>query len=215
MPTTQRSVRVDVEFDGIVDLAQLEQAALAFARSAPGELVAAAVKSLTVELFDTVIGPFGFPLPDEDQLEAPWACTRCGSRRGFRRRGQRPGGRTVTTVAGRACLEAWQVACRACGRRFVPVLELLGLAAHQRCSAAVGELAAALAVEVAYAKAARLLGELAGVEVSARTVRRETLALAPERLGPEEIGVPVLLLDGTGVRAGDKKLGVELQKAPG
>ncbi len=201
--------------DGIVDLDQLEQAALEFARRAPGELVAAAVKTLTVELFDTVIGPFGFPLGDAEQPEAPWCCTGCGSRRGFRRRGQRPGGRTVTTAAGRTRMEAWQVACRACGRRFVPAVELLGLRPHQRRTEALGELAAGLAVEVAYAKASRLLSELAGIEISARTIRRDTLALAPERLGPEEVSVPVLLLDGTGVRAGDKKLGVELHLAVG
>jgi len=130
MPTTQRSDRVKVELDGIVDLAELEAAALDFARRAPGELVAAAVKTLTVELFDAVIGPFGFPLADAEQPEAPWSCTSCGSSRGSRRRGQRPGGRSVTTAAGRVRMEAWQVACRSCGRRFVPVLELLGLRAH-------------------------------------------------------------------------------------
>ncbi|CAN5760858.1 hypothetical protein BH20ACT1_BH20ACT1_05110 [soil metagenome] len=40
-------------------------------------------------------------------------------------------------------------------------------------------------------KASRLLGELAGVGISARTIRR------PERLGPEITEVPILLLDGT------------------
>lgn len=215
MPTTQRSFRVDVELDGTVDLAGLEEAALEFARRAPGELVAATVKTLTVELFDAVIGPSGFPRSDADQPEAPWACTGCGNRRGFRRRGQRPGGRRVTTVAGRVHMEAWQVACRACGRRFVPTLELLGLRPHQRRTLALGELAAGLAVEVAYAKASRLLGELTGIEISARTLRRDTLGLAPERLGPEETTVPILLLDGTGVRAGDNKLGVELHLAVG
>jgi hypothetical protein len=201
--------------DGVVDLDQLEQAALDFARRAPAELVAGAVKALTVELFDAVIGPSGFPLDDDVQPEAPWRCTGCGNRRGFRRRGQRPGGRTVTTVAGRVTMEAWQVACRACGRRFVPVLELLGLRRHQRRTEALGDLAAGLAVEVAYAKASRLLSELSGIDVSARTIRRDTLAIAPERLGPEVVSVPILLLDGTGVRAGDKKLGVELHLAVG
>lgn len=215
MPATQRSFRVDVELDGPVDLVGLERAAVDFARRAPGELIAASVETLTAELFDAVIGPFGFPFDDDDQPEAPWSCTGCGSRRGFRRRGRRPGGRSVTTAAGKVCMEAWQVVCRSCGRRFVPLLELVGLARHQRRTEALGELAAGLAVEVAYAKASRLLAGLSGIEVSARTIRRDLLAAAPKRLGPEVVSVPVVLLDGTGVRAGDKKLGVELHLAVG
>lgn len=105
--------------------------------------------------------------------------------------------------------------CRSCGVRFVPVLELLGLRRHQRSTDAVGALAAGLAVEVAYAKASRLLAGLAGIEVSPRSLRRQVLALAPERLGPEVTDVPVLLLDGTGVRAGTTKLGVGLHLAIG
>jgi hypothetical protein len=216
VPATHRSVRIDVDLSaGPVDLACLEDAALDFARRAPGELVAAAVQSLTGELFDVVIGPRGFPLDDDAQPEAPWCCTRCGNRRGFRRRGQRPGGRTVLTKAGKVRLAAWQVECRPCGRRFVPVLELLGVAAHARRSVGVAEMAAALATEVAYAKAARLLAELAGIDLSARSVRRDTLSLAPARVGPETLEVPVLLLDGTGVRAGENKNGTELHLAVG
>jgi len=216
VPATQRSVRIDLDLSaGPIDLACLEQAALDFARRAPGELVAAAVQILTGELFDVIIGLRGFPLDDDAQPEAPWACTRCGNRRGFRRRGQRRGGRTVLTKAGQVCLAAWQVECRRCGRRFVAVLELLGLAAHQRRSVGVAEMAAALATEVAYVKASRLLGELAGIDLSARTVRRDTVCLAPVRLGPEVLEVPVLLLDGTGVRAGENKNGTELHLVVG
>jgi len=219
VPATHRSVRIDLDMAaGPVDLACLERAALDFARRAPGELVAATVQTLTAQLFDAIIGPKGFPLDDDAQPEAPWSCTGCKGRRGFRRRGQRPGGRSVLTKAGRVLLAAWQVECRRCGRRFVPVLELLGLSAHQRRSVGVAEMAAALATEVAYAKASRLLAELAGIDLSARSVRHDTLSLAPKRIGPELLEVPVLLLDGTGVRAGDAKThknGVELHLAVG
>jgi hypothetical protein len=98
------------------------------------------------------------------------------------------------------------------------VLELLGLSAYQRRSVGVTEMALALATEVTYAKAARLLAELAGIDLSARSVRRDTLSLAPTQIGPETLEVAVLLLEGTGVRAGDPetpKNGVELHLAVG
>ena len=108
--------------------------------------------------------------------------------------------------------------CRLCGRRFVSVLELLGVARHARRSVGVAEMAAALASEIAYAKAARLLAELAGIDLSSRSVRRDTRSLAPKRIGPETLEVPVLVLalDGTEVRAGEpkgSKNGVELHLA--
>jgi len=108
-----------------------------------------------------------------------------------------------------------QLECSGCGRRFAPAAELLGLRPHQRRTGRLSELAASLAVEVAYAKASRLLAELAGPTVSARTIRRDLIAMAPDRVGPETLEVPILLLDGTGERAGAAKGGVALHLAIG
>jgi len=188
---------------------------VAFARSAPAQLVAAAVESMIGELVDAVVGPFGLPLPDDRQLVAMWACTGCGSKRGFRRRGFRPKPRRVMTRCGQVSFRSQQLECTSCGRRFAPAAQLLGLAPHQRRSEGLSELAASLAVEVAYAKASRLLAELAGPTVSARTIRRDVIAMAPERVGPEVTEVPVLLLDGTGERAGPDQAGVALHLAIG
>jgi hypothetical protein len=60
-----------------------------------------------------------------------------------------------------------------------------------------------------------VLACLAGPEVSARSIRRDVIAMAPQRLEPEIDSVPVLLLDGTGERAGKKKSGVALHLAIG
>lgn len=215
MPSSERTRTVRIELDGIVGLGALEEAALAFGRSAPAQLVADAVESMIVDLVDAVVGPFGRPLPDEEQLEAPWSCTGCANRRGFRRRGFRPKPRTVMTACGKVAFRSQQLECSLCGRRFAPASELLGLRRHQRRTERLSELAAALAVEVAYAKASRLLAELAGPQVSARTIRRDVIAMAPERVGPEILDVPVLLIDGTGERAGDSKGGVALHLAIG
>jgi len=97
----------------------------------------------------------------------------------------------------RVRLAAWQVECRRCGRQFVPVLELSAVAAISgevwgwRNGRRVGH-------RGRRPNAARLLAELAGIDLSARSVRRDTLRLAPGRIGPETLAVPVLALDGTG-----------------
>src|SRR5438094_629295 len=153
--------------------------------------MAAAVESMVADLIDAVVGPFGLPYWLERQLEAPWSCTGCGNRQGFRRRGFRPKPRRITTKAGKLAFRSQQLECLRCERRFAPAAQLLGLRPHQRRSTGVGDLGAALAVEVAYAKASRLLAELAGVGVSARSIRRDVLALAPERIGPEVADVPI------------------------
>ena len=215
MPKVERTRSVTIEVDGIVGLGQLEEAAVAFAREAPAQLVADVVESMIADLVDAVVGPFGLPLADDEQLEAAWSCTGCGSQRGFRRRGFRPKPRKVMTACGKVAFRSQQLGCGACGRRFAPAAELLGLRPHQRRTEALSELAASLAVEVAYAKASRLLAELAGPSVSARSIRRDVIAMAPERIGPEVTEVPVLLLDGTGERAGEAKGGVALHLAIG
>ena len=51
-----------IELDGVVGLGALEDAALAFARSAPAQLVADAIESMIADLVDAVVGPFGMPL---------------------------------------------------------------------------------------------------------------------------------------------------------
>jgi hypothetical protein len=94
-------------------------------------------------------------------------------------------------------------------------LGLLGLRPHQRRTDRLAGLAAALATEVPYAKAALFLSELTGVEVSARTIRDDVVAVAPDRLGPEVTDVPILLLDSTGERAGDMLRGTQLHLAVG
>jgi len=215
VPKVERTRSVTIEVDGIVGLGQLEEAAMAFAREAPAQLVADVVESMIADLVDAVVGPFGLPLADDEQLDAPWSCAACGSGRGFRRRGFRPKPRKVVTACGQVAFRSQQLGCQACGRRFAPAAELLGLRPHQRRTEALSTLAASLAVEVAYAKASRLLAELAGPSVSARSIRRDVIAMAPERIGPEVTTVPVLLLDGTGERAGEAKGGVALHLAIG
>lgn len=149
MSRMERRRSVSIEYDGIVGMGDLEEAARAFARSAPGELVAEVIESMVAELVDVVVGPFGVPGPVDQQMEAPWHCTGCQGRRGFRRRGFRPKARRITTAAGKVAFRSQQLECLSCGRRFAPAAELLGLRPHQRRTEALSDLASALAVEVA------------------------------------------------------------------
>jgi transposase-like protein len=92
----------------------------------------------------------------------------------------------------------------------------LDLRPGQRRTEGLSRMAAGLAVEVAYAKAERLLAEIAGQQLSARSIRRDVLAMAPADIRPDgPVEVPILLLDGTGERAGPAKGGVELHLAIG
>jgi transposase-like protein len=208
---------VTVVADDIVGIDALEDAALAFARTAPAELIASTVESMIETLVDAVCGPSGMPIPDDEQITAPWACADCGSVRGFRRRGSQARQRMLTGLVGKIAIRAKMIYCRSCGKRFSPLGQLLGLRAYQRRTDALSEAAAALAVEVAYAKASRLLAEVGGVDVSARSIRRDVIALTGDRIGPAAgvVDVPVLMLDGTGERAGDSKGGVALHLAIG
>lgn len=203
--------------DELVGIGELERAALEFARTAPAELVGATVTEMIDALINEVVGPCGLPYADDEQGVAPWACPGCASMRGFRRRGTQIRQRKLTTLVGVVALTSRMVVCRSCDRRFSPLGQLLDLAPRQRRTDALSTATAALAVEVAYAKAARFMAEVGGVAVSPRTIRRDLIDHAPARIGPPAglDTVPVLLLDGTGERAGPSKTGVGLHLAIG
>lgn len=217
MPGLELTRSVTVAVDELVGIGELERAALEFARTAPAELIGVTVEALIEALVDEVCGPCGMPLSDDEQMVAPWACPSCASMRGFRRRGAQVRQRKLMTLVGIMSITSKMVECRSCVRRFSPLGQLLDLAPRQRRTDALSTATAALAVEVAYAKASRLMAEVGGVAVSARTIRRDMIDLAPDTIGPRDSidTVPVLLIDGTGERAGSAKGGVGLHLAIG
>lgn len=98
-------------------------------------------------LVDVVVSRFGLPLPDAEQLEAPWACT--GLRQPW---GVPPPAVPTEAPSGLGCVRAGGVPLPAagvldvCSPRYAPAPELLGLRAHQRRTERLSELAALLAV---------------------------------------------------------------------
>jgi len=217
LPKLELTRTVTIALDELVGIEDMERAAVEFARTAPAELIASTIEAMVAELVTEVCGPFGMPVADEGQITAPWACPACGSLQGFRRRGTQVRQRTVTSQVGQIKVASKMIYCRSCDTRFSPLSQLLGLAPRQRRTDGLSKATAALAVEVAYAKAARLMAEVGGVSVSPRTIRRDVIDHAPQRIAPRRdiTAVPVLLFDGTGERAGSTKGGVGLNLAIG
>lgn len=138
---------------------------------------------------------------------APFKCPACGADRGFRRRGRRSRSRGLLTRLGRMDLALAQVACP-CGRRFAPLLQLLGVEPGSRISPGVARRVAELAIELPFARASAQLRRETGHGLSSATVRRFVrragrrcdLTVPRDDLAQ----VPAMLIDGTRVPAGPR-----------
>jgi hypothetical protein len=113
----------------------------------------------------------------------------------------------------------WHVGCCSCGRNFAPLLLMLGLSGKRRTDRLTVDLAE-LGTQMSSARAARTDSELAGTEATAGQAHNAladvAAVLAPEgELGPAHGAPDVVLLDGTGVRAGSKKNGTGANLAIG
>src|SRR5712691_10102 len=87
-------------------------------------------------------------------------CPRCQQRRGV----QSQRNRQVQTRLGPIRLKRWWHHCWACGRGWSPPDRALGLAPYQQTSTGLARWHAALGAVTTFREAARLLGELAGVQ---------------------------------------------------
>lgn len=157
------------------------------------------------QVIERVCGPRRRPLARG--RKAPFRCPACSRDQGFRRRGYRSRQRVLLSRVGRLELRLAQVGCR-CGRRFAPLLQLLGVEPGKRLAPGLARRAAALATETSFAKAGVHLAIETGAAPSVRTIKRlvreagQRCDLSQPRhdLG----GVPALLIDGTRVPAGPR-----------
>lgn len=177
------------------------------------ELPAAALaESLDVaqeKLIDAVCGPKWMPTR---HLPAPFACPRCQAGEDFARKGRRTRVRKIHTSAGSVELVLWNVGCRECGRVFAPLLLMLGLENKRRTDRLSLDLSD-LGLQMSFHRAAAISTSL-GVPATAGQAHHALAdvagLVAPEGvLGPAEgtTPAPVVLIDGTGVRAGKRRLG--------
>lgn len=186
-------------------LVGFEAAALATDRTLRPALWQQLLESHQETIIERVCGPRRRPLARG--RKAPFQCPRCRRDQGFRRRGYRSRQRVLLSRIGRLELRLAQVACR-CGRRFAPLLQLLGVEPGMRLAPGLARRAAALATETSFAKAADHLTAEAGTAPSVRSIKRlvrdagRRCDLTKPRRDLKK--VPALLVDGTRVPAGPR-----------
>lgn len=215
-----RDIRLGLESrDGT--LFGFEGAALDTDRDLRPELWASVIERHQEVVLDHVCGRRRQPLPRG--RTAPFRCPNCSRASGFRRRGYRSRQRVLLSRIGRLELRVAQVGCR-CGRRFAPILQLLGVAAGARLAPGLARRATELATQMPFAKAAECLAAEAGRAPSVRTIKRlvrDAGRRCDVKAPRDDLRrVPALLVDGTRLPAGPrygrrppKARGVELNMA--
>jgi hypothetical protein len=203
--------------DGRSSWSEFESLAVAMGRELPGQALASVLADAQERLIDSVCGPRWAPVRG---LPAPFGCPRCKAAEDFVRKGKRTRKRKLHTAAGLVELVLWHVGCRDCGRVFAPLLIMLGLSGKRRTDRLTVDLAE-LGTQVSFARAAGLSRELAGTTATAGQAHNavaDTAALltgTDGTLGPGHPSPDVVMLDGTGARAGTNKNGVGVHLALG
>jgi hypothetical protein len=196
---------------------QLEAWAVAMREELPAAALAAALEDLQDRLIDQVCGPKWLPVRE---LPAPFGCPGCGVMSDFARKGKRTRPRRFDTAAGIVRIQLANVGCRACGRVFAPLLLMLDLTGKRRTDRLMVELAE-LASQMSFARAGAIAAAF-GVPGSAGRAHAAVADLAPmlDGIGCADLpqaptGADVVILDGTGMRASSRRLGVDCNIALG
>lgn len=182
-----------------------ERAALQSERHLRPSMWIEVIETYQETILDHVCGPRRRPMPRG--RKAPFECPACGRQDGFRRRGYRSRLRVLLSRVGRLELRLAQVGCR-CGRRFAPLLQLLGVASGARLAPGLARRAAELATQTSFATTADHLAAEAGTAPSIRSIKRlvrdagKRCDLSQPRRDLKR--VPALLVDGTRVPAGPR-----------
>jgi hypothetical protein len=196
---------------------EFESLAVQMGKELPGQALASVLADAQERLIDSVCGPRWTPVRG---LPAPFGCPRCGAREDFARKGKRTRTRKLHTAAGPVELVLWNVGCRECGRVFAPLLVMLGLSGKRRTDRLTVDLAE-LGTQVSVARAAEVSRQLASTTATAGQAHHslaDTAALltgTEGTLGPGHPSPDVVMLDGTGARAGTNKNGVGVHLALG
>lgn len=216
MPLTTVALTADLPELPSLSWSQLEAWAVAMRDDVPGAALAVALEDAQARLIDAVCGPKWLPVRD---LPAPFGCPGCGVMSDFARKGMRTRLRRFDTAAGVVRIRLANVGCRACGRVFAPLLLMLDLTGKRRTDRLSVELAE-LATQMSFARAGAIASRF-GLPGSAGRAHHATADVAPllDGVGDPDTGGPrhadVVVLDGTGMRASARRLGVTCNIALG
>lgn len=136
----------------------------------------------------------------------------------FARKGMRTRLRRFDTAAGVVRIRLASVGCRSCGRVFAPLLLLLDVSGRRRTDQLSVELAE-LATQMSFSRAGAVAHRF-GLPGSAGRARHSVADIAPRLFAVGAAGVgpsgsDVVILDGTGMRAGNRRLGMDCNIALG
>ncbi|MGH3627691.1 MAG: ISH6 family transposase [Sciscionella sp.] len=216
MPLSTVALTADLPELPSLTWVELEAWAVAMREEVPAAALAAALEDLQARLLDEVCGPRWLPVR---HLPAPFGCPGCGVMSDFARKGMRTRLRRFDTAAGVVRVRLANVGCRACGRAFAPLLLMLDMTGRRRTDRLSVELAE-LASQMSFARAGAVASHF-GLPASAGRAHHAVADVAPllQSVGRPDVGGPsgaeVVVLDGTGMRAGARRLGVDCNVALG
>jgi len=137
-------------------------------------------------------------------------CPSCGADR-IIRKGWR--NRTLGTSRGKIRLLVLQACCKACGRVFRPLNDVLGLPFARRFLDELVEKGIKLGTQFSFARSANTIRELTSGSISAEGIRQKIAERARSIEMPDDVSGQTVMVDATKAKAGTKERGVPIHLA--
>ncbi len=143
-------------------------------------------------------------------LRSALQCPRCGGNK-LIRKGWRE--RRLKSSRGTISLVVLQARCKACGRTFRPLNEIIGLPFTMRFTDELVQKSVKLGLQLSFRKSAVIIKKLTNETISAEGLRRKIARLAESLCLPNMVAGQTVLVDSTKVKAGKKQRGASVHLA--
>jgi hypothetical protein len=137
-------------------------------------------------------------------------CPSCGADR-IIRKGWR--NRVLSTSRGKIRLLVLQACCKACGRVFRPLNDMLGLPFARRFLNELVDKGINLGIQFPFARSAKTIRELTSGSISAEGIRQKIAERARSIELPDDVSGQTVMVDATKAKAGPKERGVPIHLA--